>query len=139
MRVLGRILIGQAVLLVLVVSLPWLVVGPVPGILRLTAPVLCPADQPDARIVEYSTDVGDGTGTSWTLVCIGPAGDVTEVGSWTPLAVVFGGLLLAAEAVVLPLQLVGAARRRRRGPQPPGSPAPTPSTGRIPFGVRVGG
>ncbi|HEU5151853.1 MAG TPA: hypothetical protein VFU19_15250 [Iamia sp.] len=124
MRPIWRFLIGQAVLLVALVSLPWVAIAAVPGVLGATAPILCPAEQPDSWIVEYHTDLGDSTGTSWTLVCMGPGGDITEVGSWRPLGIVFGALLLAGEALVLPVQLIGIARRRRRGPQAPGPPRP---------------
>ena len=137
MRPIWRFLIGQAVVLVLLVSLPWLVIDKVPGVLKATAPVLCPAEQDDAWIVEYYTDTGNGVGTSWTLVCMGPDGDITEVGSWKPLAVVFGALLLGAEALVLPLQLLGILRRRRRGPSPPGPSRPIRSDRRFQFGVGI--
>lgn len=139
MRPFWRFLIGQAVLVVLVVSLPWPVLVAVPGILKLTAPILCPADQPDARVVEYSVDTGDGVGTSSTLFCMGPDGDLTEVGSWRPLGVVFGALLLGLEALVLPIQLIGIVRRRRRGPPPPGPSRPLRSDRRFQLGVGFGG
>ena len=137
MKPIWRFLIGQAVVVVLLVSLPWLVLGPVPGVLKLTAPVLCPADQPDAIVVEYSTDTGNGTGTSSTLVCMGPDGDITEVGSWKPLGVVFGALLLGIEAIVLPVQLIGIVRRRRRGPEPPGPSRPIRPGRRFQLGVGI--
>jgi hypothetical protein len=109
-----RLLIGQAVVLVAALALPWMVLSPVPGLLRTTAPVLCPDDQPDASIVEYYGSNSEGSTTSWTLVCMGPRGDITEVGSWRPLAVFLGGFWLLLELLVLPPQLLGALRRRRR-------------------------
>lgn len=134
-----RFLVGQAVLLVLVLSLPWLVLGNAPVVLELTAPVLCPADQPDARVVEYHTDTGNGVGTSNTLFCMGPDGDLTEVGSWKPLGIVFAAIFLGAEALVLPIQLIGMIRRKRRGPQPPGPSRPLRPGRRIQLGVGFGG
>ncbi|HMJ75098.1 MAG TPA: hypothetical protein VK507_03950 [Iamia sp.] len=124
MRPIWRFLIGQAVLVVALLSLPWLLLVVYPGVLELTAPVLCPAGQPDARIVEYSHTTHDGTSTNDTLVCLGPDGDLTEVGSWAPLGVYFVGVFVGSEAVVLPIQLLGIVRRRRRGPRPTGPPRP---------------
>jgi len=149
MRAGWRLLIGQAVIVLLAVSLPWIVLSPFPGALKATAPLLCPDDQPDARIVEYHTDTGDGTGTSWTLVCLGPAGDLSEVGTWRPVAVFLGAWLLALEALVLPAQLLGLVRRRRRhrrgptgpsGPSGPTDPPPSvPPQHRVPVGLPVDG
>ncbi len=114
MRLVPRLLIAQGVILVLTVSLPWLVISPVPGVLKVTAPLLCPDHQPDARVVEYSTSSGrnGGTATSATLVCLGPRGDLTEVGSWKPLGILVGAFWLALQLLVVPTQLWRAWRRR---------------------------
>ncbi|HEV7722019.1 MAG TPA: hypothetical protein VGO60_12065 [Iamia sp.] len=124
MRTIWRFLIGQAVLVGALLSLPWLLLVVYPGILELTAPVLCPSGQPDARIVEYTYTNHDGTHANDTLVCLGPDGDLTEVGSWAPLGVYFVGVFVVSEAVVLPIQLLGIVRRGRRGSRPPGPPRP---------------
>jgi len=115
MRPIWRFLIGQAVLLGALLSVGWLPLVVYPGILKLTAPVLCPAGQPDARIIEYSYTTHDGTHTNDTLVCLGPDGDLTEAGSWAPLGLYLVGLFVVSEAAVLPIQMLGI-RRRRRGP-----------------------
>ncbi len=139
MRPIWRFLIGQAVVLVLLLSLPWLVIDKVPGVIKPTAAVLCPADKPDAYVVEYYTDTGRGQGTSNSLVCMGPDGDITEVGSWAPLGVLFGAMFLAVELLVLPLQVLGIVRRRRRGGQDaPGRPI-DPGGRRIQLGRAING
>jgi hypothetical protein len=138
MRPIWRFLIGQAVLLVALLSVGWLPLLVYPGVLELTAPVLCPAGQPDARIVEYSSTTHDGTSTNDTLVCLGPDGDLTEVGSWAPLGVYFAGVFVLSEAVVLPIQLLGFVRRGRRGSRPPVPPRPV-RPGRVPAVVRLRG
>lgn len=80
MKTLPRFLIGQAVLLVVMIALFAIVLDKVPGVYKATAPVLCPSTQPDPLVVEYYEDIGNAVGTSHTLLCIGPDGDVTEVG-----------------------------------------------------------
>ena len=112
MRSLWRFLIGQAVLVVLLLLLPWAALAVFPGALEVTAPVLCPTDQPDARVVQYTVDADEGTATNATLVCLGPDGDLTEVGTWAPLGLFFAILFVGSEALVLPIQLVGMVRRR---------------------------
>lgn len=112
MRAIWRFLIGQAVLWCLMLSLGWLPLLVWPGMLTATAPLLCPDGQPDARVVEYSYTTHDGTHTNETLVCLGPGGDLTEVGSWRPLALYAGAMVVVGEALVLPLQVRGIVRRR---------------------------
>jgi hypothetical protein len=91
-----------------------------PGSLRWTAPVLCPDDQPDAFVVRTTVQNSDGSGTSFSLFCMGGRGDFSEAGTWKPLGVLFlyiyfGLLALAAAGWAL----VNRARRRRE-------PKPTP-------------
>lgn len=110
-----RVLVAQAVVLVVVVSVPWVAVVVWPGALRPTAAVLCPEPTPDGVVVQYSEATSEGTGTSWTLVCLGPDGEVDEVGTAAPLALYFLGWLLALEAVVLGVatwRSIVAVRRR---------------------------
>ena len=134
MRPIWRFLIGQAVLWIALLSVGWLPLVVYPGVLKLTAPVLCPAGQPDARVIEYSYTTHDGTHTNDTLVCLGPDGDLTEVGSWAPLGLYFLAMVVVAQAVVLPLQLLGIVRRRRRPSSPPGPPRPA----RVPPVIQLG-
>lgn len=133
-----RFLIGQAVLLVLLIALFGIVLGKVPGLYEATGPLLCPSAQPDALVVEYYEDIGNAVGTSHTLLCMGPDGDITEVGSWKPLGIVTGAVFLAMEGLVLPVQIVGLVRRRRRGGEDPPPRAPRPDR-RIQLGVGFGG
>lgn len=136
MRALARFLVGQGVLLLVLIALFAIVLGKVPGVYKATAPVLCPASHPDALVVEYYTDMGDAVGTSHTLLCMGPDGEITEVGSWKPLGLVTGVVLLAMEALVLPIQIRGILRRRRQGDRP--APPRPPSDRRIQIGVGFG-
>lgn len=119
MRPVWRFLIGQGVLWVVMLSFGWLPLVVYPGMLRATGVVLCPDGQPDTRVVEYSYTTHDGTHTNNTLVCVGPGGDLTEVGSWRPLGLYFLTVVVVGEALVLPLQVRGIVRRRRRPPPPP--------------------
>jgi hypothetical protein len=138
MKTLGRFLIGQGVLALILIALFAIVLGKVPGVYKATAPVLCPSAQPDALVVEYYEDIGNAVGTSHTLLCIGPDGDITEVGSWKPLGLVTGTIWLGMEALVLPLQIRGIIRRRRNGGEDP-TPRPPRPDRRIQLGVGING
>jgi hypothetical protein len=137
-KALWRFLIGQGVLLLVLIALFAIVLGKVPGVYKATAPLLCPSSQPDALVVEYYEDIGNAVGTSHTLLCIGPDGDITEVGSWKPLGIVTGVVWLAMEALVLPIQIVGIIRRRRRGGADAPPRAPRPDR-RVQLGVGING
>ena len=95
-----------------------------PGAFKLTAPVVCPDDLPDAVVVRYNVETSDGQGTNFTLFCMGERGVFTEVGTWRPLAVLtlyFAGALLV---VMIGLVVVGLFRRAlgaRAGPPPSGA------------------
>lgn len=134
-----RVLVAQAVILVATLSLPWVVLAPVPGLLKVTAPVLCPDAQPDAHVVEYDGEGAGGTGSSTnvTLICMGPDGDITEVGSWRPLGLYLALWWVVLQVLALPF-LVAGARRRRRGPTGPRGPREV-RLGRIRVGVGGGG
>jgi hypothetical protein len=118
-----RLLAAQAVVFTMVVSLPWVALAAVPGSLRPTGEVLCPDDKPDVHVVQYSETTSEGTGTSWTIVCMDERGAVEEVGSWAPLGVYLLGWFVLFEALVLPLVVLGWLRARRRyRRRPDGSP-----------------
>lgn len=97
-----------------------------PGSFKLTAPLLCPADQPDAFVVQYTVQTTDGTGTNFTLFCMGERGQFTEVGTWAPLALITG--FVTAGLVVLAAGLAVLAHlSRHHRPAPPGDdPADAP-------------
>lgn len=60
-----------------------------PGSMKLTAPVLCPSEQPDAHVVRTTTTTSDGTSTSFSLFCMGERGDFIEIGTWEPYGLLF--------------------------------------------------
>ncbi|WP_370328034.1 hypothetical protein [Euzebya sp.] len=102
-----------------------------PGEARLTAPLLCPDDRPDALVVARHERVVSATATDLTMVCVGPRGQVTDVGFllptlvlWVAHAVAMGAvLLLGIGALVLRSRV---ARRRRRDRLGPPATAPPP-------------
>ncbi|HEV7759931.1 MAG TPA: hypothetical protein VGO78_13115 [Acidimicrobiales bacterium] len=104
-----------------------------PGSMKLTAPVLCPADQPDPFVVRTTTSDSEGTSTSFSLFCMGDRGDFTEVGSWEPYGLLF--LYTWAAFVVLSALLVvrirWRRRRRARAAEPDPDPASTLDTGPV--------
>jgi hypothetical protein len=106
-----------------------------PGAFRLTAPVLCPDDQPDAFVVWYSTTTGDGeTSTNFTLFCMDERGEFTEIGSWKPLAVVFGSIAAGLVALAFLLAVIAALRASTRdvdATRLPGTVAGIPENTRI--------
>lgn len=115
MRRVLRLLLGQAVIALLALVLMFVVLSPWPGAMKLTGGLLCPDGQPEAVVVEaYQQRHGSGTATRASLFCMGPRGDVTEVGSWIPLGVLLLLTWLALQALVLPLLVLSAVRRRRR-------------------------
>lgn len=113
------VMAGAALLLTLLTSVIW------PGETKLTAPLFCPDHRPDAFVVvdSYSSAPGE-TSYDFSLYCMGDRGDVTEVGWFRPLAVVFlahWGLLVGG--FVLAGVLAGLRQRMRRarvvvGPPP---------------------
>lgn len=70
-----------------------------PGEMKLTAPLFCDDDKPDAFVVSdtYSAQPGE-TSTSFTLYCMGPRGEVDDKGLGGPFLVLWLGhaALLAA-------------------------------------------
>ena len=89
-------------------------VGIWPGEAKLTAPLFCPEDKPDPFVVvdSYSTSPGE-TSYNFSLYCMGPRGEVDEVGFFWPCVVLtaaHGALIVA----VIGLFVVRARVRRRR-------------------------
>lgn len=83
-----------------------------PGQMRLTAPLLCPDDRPDALIVSdtYQPTPGETT-TTYTMICLGPEGQVTEVGVGRPFMLM---ILLHTAIIAVPILGVVGWRLSRR-------------------------
>lgn len=82
-----------------------------PGALKLTAPQLCPDDQPDPFVIRTTTQDSEGTSTNFSLFCMGERGDFSEAGSWRPIGLLFVwtyGVLVALAVLVF-----GVRRARR--------------------------
>jgi len=87
-----------------------------PGEAKLTAPLFCPDDKPDAFVVTdtYSAQPGE-TSTTFTLYCMGARGDVDDVGVGRPfLVLTLGHAVLIVGVTVLAIQLF--IRRKRTAP-----------------------
>jgi hypothetical protein len=84
-----------------------------PGELKLLAPILCSDAQPDAFVVAdtYNPRPGE-TSTNFTLYCMGPRGDSTDVGFLRPFLMisVVNGLV-----IMLPFVLVAIGLRASLG------------------------
>lgn len=86
-----------------------------PGEAKLTAGLLCPDAMPDAFVVSDTYNPAPGeTVTNFTMYCMGPRGDVEDVGFGRP----FWLLVLAHGLILLGLggmgRVVSAVRGRRR-------------------------
>ena len=90
-----------------------------PGEASLTAPLFCDADQPDAFVVSDTYHPAPGeTVTNYTMYCVGPRGDSTEIGFGKPfLALTIAhGILFTALGMAVPiLGGVGRIGRKRAG------------------------
>lgn len=128
----------------LVMVIPFVAVLTVvwPGVLKLTAPLVC-ADGYDEAVVArdtYHTNPGE-TSTSFTLYCMNERGEVSDEGGFKPGVLVFVACAALYVVLVALLVVVGAVRRRRRGPDP-GTPSPPggeqpwmPGQPSVPFGT----
>lgn len=100
-------------------------IGIWPGEAKLTAPLYCSDEKPDAFVVvdSYSTSPGE-TSYNFSLYCMGPRGEVDEIGFFWPCVV----LTTAHGALVLLIVGLFVARarlkRRRRAVGAPEEPAP---------------
>jgi hypothetical protein len=117
--VVGAVVGGMAIVVIIVESLGTVIY---PGSLRWTAPVLCPADQPDSYVVRTTVQDSEGTSTSFSLFCMGERGDFSEAGSWRPLGVLF--LYLYLSLMALNAAFLALYRRRRRRDEPIVTPRP---------------
>jgi hypothetical protein len=84
-----------------------------PGEAKLTAPFLCPDDQPDPFVVADTYQVQPGeSSTNFTLYCMGPRGDFTDKGFFPSFAILtaFHGVLIV---IVFVLFSVRAGFRKR--------------------------
>jgi hypothetical protein len=114
----GRILLALVILLGVSAFTASMLMVIYPGSFKLTAPLLCPADQPDPFVVRYSYQTSDGTSTNFTLFCMGERGQFTEVGTWAPFALLAG--FVTAGLLVLTAGLAVLARlSRHHRPVPP--------------------
>jgi hypothetical protein len=99
--------------LFLTVGLGWILLAIWPGALKLTAPVLCPDDKPDAFVLRRmeAEDDPEGAVLTFRLICMDDRGDLVDVGYLRPglvLAVYFWG------AVTMIYVFSGSARASAR-------------------------
>lgn len=91
-----------------------------PGEAKLTAPLFCPDDKPDAFVVEDSYSVRPGeTSYEFTLYCMGPRGEATDAGFFRPLAVLTLGHAVLVVGLVAASVLLVRRRRARLAPVEP--------------------
>lgn len=106
-----------------------------PGEAKLLAPLFCDDAQPDAFVVadHYSPQPGE-TSTDFTMYCMGPRGDHTDVGWLKPFLgiSVLNGIVLALVLGALSLRHGVRRRRRRAAEEPVAEPRPFVSTATIP-------
>ena len=97
-----------------------------PGVLKLTAPLVCAEGFDDTVVARDTTHTAPGeTSTSFTLYCMNERGELSDEGGFRPAALVFVGCaaLYLVVAAVMMLAVSRRGRRRRRGA--PGPPGPT--------------
>jgi hypothetical protein len=104
---LGALLVAAIIVTSIVTMAIW------PGEAKLTAPLFCPDDKPDTYVVvdTYSYRPGE-TSYNYSLYCVGPRGEVQDVGWLKP-----AGVLTAAHSaiiLVVAVVLIGRAGRGRR-------------------------
>jgi hypothetical protein len=113
--VIGGILAFSASMLTII-----LFFGIWPGEAKLTASLFCPADHPDAFVVTdtYSAQPGE-TSTTFSLYCMGPRGEVKDVGiGGTFFVLTLGHAVLIVAAAVLGIVLFRQRRTRRASAAP---------------------
>ncbi len=124
-RAVGGI-IALAVLLPLVLTFTFLLPLVIwPGQIKLLAPFFCDDAQPDAFVVSdtYNPRPGETT-TNFTLYCMGPNGDATDVGYFGPFLATMAlnvGIILV---LVIVFMLLRKLFRRGGGSAPEPFPEP---------------
>lgn len=96
-----------------------------PGELKLLAPFFCTDAQPDAFVVSdtYSPQPGE-TVTNFTMYCMGPRGDATDVGFLKPFLAISIVNGLAIVVAVVGLGLLRRVLKRGRGGNRPSDDRP---------------
>jgi hypothetical protein len=122
----GRVLLALVILLGVSAFTASMLMVVYPGSFKLTAPLLCPADQPDPFVVRYSYQTSDGTSTNFTLFCMGERGQFTEAGTWVPLALLTGFVTAGLVGATAALAVLAHLSRRRRPDRPEGAPVDAP-------------
>lgn len=110
----GRVLLALAILLGVSAFTASMLMVIYPGSFKLTAPLLCPTDQPDPFVVRYSYQTSDGTSTNFTLFCMGERGQFTEVGTWRPLALLAGFVTAGLVGLTAVLAVLAHLSRHHR-------------------------
>jgi len=97
-------------------------IGIWPGEAKLTAPLYCSSDMPDAYVVvdSYSVQPGE-TSYNFSLYCMGPKGEIDEIGFFWPCVVLTLG---HAALIVLVVGFFVVRRRTRRRRRAVGAPDP---------------
>lgn len=119
------LLAGSAVVAIIITSLLMVIY---PGSFRWTAPQLCPDGQTDAFVVRYHEATSDGQSTNFTLFCMDERGELTEVGSWRPMGLVFAGMTATLFALFV---LLAFWRFLRKSAGAGGSPTIATSAGSV--------
>lgn len=109
---LGGLIFASFIVTILIAVAIW------PGEAKLTAPLLCPDDQPDAFVVTdtYSDGTGE-TSTNFTLYCVGPDGESTDQGFAIPLLILATGHTAILFVLLVALGARSAVKARRRHPE----------------------
>lgn len=86
-----------------------------PGEAKLTAGVLCPTGRTDVFVVTDTVQASEGgTATDYTMYCVGPRGEATEIHFLEPFAVLWAAHAVLLGLAVLAWSLLSPRRRRRR-------------------------
>jgi hypothetical protein len=103
--------------LVMIAPLMAGLVGIWPGVLKLTAPILCDEGYDDTVVARDTYRTGPGeTSTTFTMYCVNERGEATDEGAFRPIAIVFGVLVAAYVLIVVIGLIVAVTKRGRMGP-----------------------
>ena len=112
----GRLLAGGAVVAFFALMGAIVCGTAIPASLRLTAPVLCPADTTRSVVVTTVSHYRPGqTSVTADLVCIDVGGHPEKVGSFRAIGLMFAVLFGGAWVLILPMVLFRAIFGRRSG------------------------